>query len=610
MIVPASDPLRSLFAELKRRRVFRVALVYAAVAWALIQIAGTVAEPLSLPPWFVTAVIVLAGLGFPIALVLAWAFDVTPAQGAAGDAPSGTAGAPWAMIAIVGLLIAGGTVAFALRARSAPEVDAHADYTNISSIAVLPFVNMSSDVENEHFSDGLTEELLNTLAQIQGLRVAARTSSFVFKDAATDVKEIGARLNVETVLEGSVRRVGDRVRVTAQLIHAADGHHLWSRTYERELSDIFAIQDEISATIVESLGPRFASAADAAVRHPTMDVGAYDLYLQGRYRFWQGSTESGLREAAALYERAIAEDSSFALAYAGLSDAYMLLANQMPPRDIMPAAKAAAERALEIDPRLAEGYVALASINWLYDWDWAAADQNYRMSFSVNPLLHTRCICYAWYLAAVGNQDAAVAEAERALEMDPLARLPRVIAAWMYYLAQRPQDARAQVNEIFELAPTDVSARRISAWLHWDAGDRAAALEEMQRIRAQVEENGSFEERGPAIVLAELAYMAAADGWHDEAKRMRDALRRRAARGYVPAETIAVAEAAAGDPDAAFRALERAVAERSNIGQFSILPLSRGVRADPRYRNVLESIGLPARASELLLRAPADVAAQ
>ena len=191
----------------------------------------------------------------------------------------------------------------------------------------------------------------------------------------------------------------------------------------------------------------------------------------------------GLREAAELYEEALELDPRFSLAWAGLSDAYMLLANLVPPGEAMPRAKEAAQKALEIDPRLAEGFVALASINWLYDWDWGAADQNYRLSFSVNPLLHTRCICYAWYLATVGNQDAAVLEAERARQMDPVARLPHVILAWMYYLAGRYDDARSELSEIFGTSPADVSGRRIASWILWDEGHREEAIAEMHLIR-------------------------------------------------------------------------------------------------------------------------------
>lgn len=605
-----SDPVRRFVSELRRRRVFRVAVVYAAVCWALIQIADAVATPLSLPPWFTTFVIVVAALGLPIALVLAWAFDVSPAGDAAGAeaAARPSARTSWALTAAFVLLVVAAPLLFRTVSGSPATGESDVDTDGIESIAVLPFVNMSSDQENEHFSDGLAEELLNALAQIPGLRVAARTSSFVFKgDTDRDIAEIGRRLNVETVLEGSVRKAGNTVRITAQLVKTADGYHLWSKVYRRELQDIFEIQDEIAAAIVEALGPRFSGALTQPAEHATENVEAYELYLRGRHRFWQGSSEKNLRDAAELFQQAVDEDPSFGPAWAGLSDAYMLLAGQVRPREVMPMATRAAQRALEADPRLAEGYVALASINWLYDWDWSAADQNYRLSFSVNPLLHTRCICYAWYLATVGNTQAAVVEAERAREMDPLARLPHVILAWMYYLADRPADALTEIDEVFTTTPEDMSSHRIRAWILWDEGRRDDAIEVMHGIRDRAARNGSFEESGPPMVIAELAVMYAAAGWGPEAVRLSRALRARAGRGYVPPEYVAAAQAAAGDLDAAFASMDEAVANRSNLGQFSILPVSRALRSDARYGLVLERIGLGVRIPQLV-SAPAVTA--
>jgi adenylate cyclase len=608
----ALPSLSGFMAELRRRRVVRVAVVYLAASWLLIEVAGTVSDPLDLPGWFPTFVITLAALGLPIALGLAWAFDVTPAASTAGISGGASVADTrhWLLLPVAAVLLVAG--AFAARSMSGDSPSAPATATDdtavIQSIAVLPFVNMSSDAENEHFSDGLTEELLNYLAQVPGLRVAARTSSFAFKNDTVGITEIGRRLGVQTVLEGSVRRADNRVRITAQLIDARTNGHLWSKTYERQLEDIFAIQDEISTAIVQALGTRFAAAQPTAAEHATQDVAAYDLYLRARYRFWQGGGEASLREAATFYEQAVAADPSFSLAYAGLSDAYMLLAGPRPPSEVMPMAKQAALTAIDLDPRLAEGYVALASINWLYDWDWAAADQNYRLSFSVNPLLHTRCICYAWYLAVVGNQQAAVVEAERARSMDPVARLPRVILAWMYYLAGRADEARAEVDEVLAITPHDVSSRRIAAWILWDAGRREAAIAELNKLFAPTGAGAALEGSAPSIVLSELAFMYAATARHDDAKRLRDRLQQRARQEYVAPEQLAVAHAAAGDMDRAFMVLDEAVAARSNLGQFSILPLSRALRSDGRYRRVLEQIGLGPRASQLLAAAaaPAD----
>jgi TolB-like protein/tetratricopeptide (TPR) repeat protein len=470
----------------------------------------------------------------------------------------------------------------------------------ISSIAVLPFANLSADQENEYFSDGLTEELLNMLAQVKGLRVAARTSSFQFKGVNHDMREIGRKLNVETVLEGSVRKAGNRLRITAQLINAADGYHLWSKTYEREMEDVFAIQDDLSTTIVSSLMPRFAGGQGIELaKHPTENVQAYELYLQGRHQFWQGGgTEENLKRAAEFFSQAVEKDPKFALAWAGLSDAYMLQGGSgyLPPNEIFPQAKAAAERSLAADDRLAEGYVALASINWLYEWDWKAADENYRRSFSVNPLLHTRCICYVWYLAAVGNIDLAVVEAERARDMDPLARLPKVIATWMYYFAGRKSDVERQLADIFATDANDVTGRRVAAWSHWRDGRREEAVRQLQELREDFDKRGGFGAKASHIAVADLASMYARTGRRGEAMELLGELRERASRQYVAPENIGAVYAALGEMDEAMRWLDKAHVNRSNLGQFNVLPLAEPLRADPRYQQLIRGIGLPSGA--------------
>ncbi|HUF31161.1 MAG TPA: protein kinase [Gemmatimonadaceae bacterium] len=502
----------------------------------------------------------------------------------------------WGVVAAAAaLLIAAGGFYAVSRSRPTPPAEGE---VAIRSIAVLPFVNMSAERENEYFSDGLTEELLNVLAQVKGLRVAARTSSFQFKGVSHDVGEIGRKLNVQTVLEGSVRKDGNNLRITAQLINVGDGYHIWSKTYDRELEDVFAIQTDLATSIVANLLPRFASSPVSTVG-PTGNIEAYDLYLQGRHQFWQGASEENLRRAADFFQRAVEADQQFALAYAGLSDAYMLLGSSgyVRPAEVFPRSKAAAERALALNDRLAEGYVALASINWLYEWDWKAADLNYRRSFSVNPLLHTRCICYVWYLASVGNLDLAVVEAERALELDPLARLPRVIAAWIYSLAGRDAEAKTQLAEIFALNPNDVAGRRITAWMHWRTGHREQAIAELEKVRADFDKKGGFAATAPHIVLADLASMYARSGRRAEAAEILQALRRRSERQYIPPENIGAVYAALGEMDEAMRWLDRAWENRSNLGQFNILPFAQPLHDEPRYQALLAKIGLPRRAA-------------
>src|SRR5688572_1827453 len=381
--------LVSFFRELRRRHVTRVAVAYAVVGFGAMQVATAFFPALHLPAWTVTFVAVLVILGFPIALILAWAFEITPdgvkrADGLAAVEPAGSSESKrfisGASLGFVGLGILLGLVAFGLSHRLSDRTSPNAvdePVEAVRSIAVLPFVNLSTDAENEPFADGLTEEMLNVLAQVKGLRVPARTSSFAFKNVNHDIREIGQKLNVEAVLEGSVRKSGDRLRITAQLINVADGSHLWSQTYDRQLADVFAIQEEIAQAILAQLLPRFARATvgNELVHPGTKKLEAYEAYLQGRHQFWQQSGEEGLRRAAAFFEVAIEHDPNYAIAHAGLADAYMLLggSGNVLPRDIFPQSKAAALKALELDDKLAEGYVALASINWLYDWDWAAA---------------------------------------------------------------------------------------------------------------------------------------------------------------------------------------------------------------------------------------------
>jgi TolB-like protein/tetratricopeptide (TPR) repeat protein len=619
-----SDPGNRLFAflaELKRRHVARVAIVYAVIGFGVLQVANNFFPALHLPAWTVTLVAVLIVLGFPIALVLAWAFQVTPdgvkreeprtvSSSEPGVVQRRDAGRSFGYLGVgilVGLVVVG--LSFQAIGRDAGEAGSAADSTAtatapeaaVRSIAVLPFANLSTDPENEAFSDGLTEELLNALAQVEGLRVPARTSSFAFKNVNHDIREIGQKLDVEMVLEGSVRKAAGKLRVTVQLISVADGAHLWSQNYDRELADVFAIQEEIAEAIVGQILPRFAGTSGGTdlVRPTTDDVDAYQSYLQGRHQFWQQGGEPGLRRAAAFFEVAIEQDPDYAIAYASLADAFMLLGGSgfAPPGDVFPASKAAALRALELDSLLAEGYVALASINWLYDWDWAAAARNYRLSFSVNPLLHTRCICYAWYLAVTGSLDAAVLEAERARSMDPLARLPRIIASWMYYLSGRHADAQAQLAELFEMSPGDASGRRITAWIAWDQGNRDAAITELEKLRAVDDERGGFAERGSPVIVADLATMYARAGRQPDATQLLEKLKARAGRQYIPPEYIAAIHGALGQHDEALRWLEDAFTNRSNLAQFNALPLSEPLRGHAGYQQLLSRVGLPSRPS-------------
>src|SRR5512139_2524341 len=318
----------AFFAELKRRRVGKVAIAYGAVAWGVTEGASVVLPALHVPDWAMTAIVIFLLVGFPIAMVLAWVFDVSP-EGIQRTEPMPDA-APrmqFKLRAAYGLvvLVAMAGLGYLLYERGVGR--AHAGEPH-GSIAVLPFSNLSGDPAKDYFSDGMSEELLNLLARIPGLQVAARTSAFAYKGRSVDVREVGRELGVETVLEGSVRQAGDKVRITAQLIDTETGFHLWSETYDRELKDIFVVQDEIARAIVERLRIQLAPEEQQLAQRdqaPTQNVEAYEQFLQGR-AIWKRRGEQNIRTAISLYQSALARDPAFARAHAALGSAYVVLA--------------------------------------------------------------------------------------------------------------------------------------------------------------------------------------------------------------------------------------------------------------------------------------------
>jgi len=447
---------QELFAELKRRHVFKVTAVYGVVVFGLIQVADPLAKSLLLPDVFLTYVSAILLLGFPLALVLTWAFELTPegvrrtetaapgvieaivAQPASKRWPSGV----MALVGVVALLggawwagvrsgrsgLEAGAGRMEARADSLQLAFTDADADGRPSVAVLAFANMSGEVDQEYFSDGITEELLNTLVKIRQLRVAARTSAFAFKGRQVDVRQIGDSLGVEYVIEGSVRKAGNRLRITAQLIDAKDGSHLWSEQYDRELNDVFAIQTEIAGAIAAQLRVPLGLGENEELVSPTADLTAYDLYLAGRAKMRERG--KSVFEAARLFEAAVARDSNWAPAWAGLAESLALRPFYGPDPDEpqVPAdsaywarslddAEAAARRALELDPENASATVALA--NALRDhWQWSAAEAAYVRALSLDPDNVEAYQQYAEFLAYVGRSGEALVVARRALSLD------------------------------------------------------------------------------------------------------------------------------------------------------------------------------------------------
>jgi adenylate cyclase len=399
MTEPSSSGLKKLWDELQRRRVVRVVVIYAVAGWLVIEVASEVLPNLNLPDWTVTLVTVLVLLGFFIAIALAWAFDIGPGgvhltpnlpeQGGQQPAqPAGTASQP-----------AGAATEQAPAPAGASARE--------RSIAVLPFVNMSGDEENEYFSDGVAEEILNLLTRLPQLRVSSRSSSFAYKGEQINVKKVAADLNVSTLLEGSVRRAGDRVRITAQLIDTATDSHLWSETYDRELKDVFAIQDDIASSIVDALKVTLTPRDRRAIQYvATSDAKAYDFYLRGR-RFFYSMTKRAFHHAVKMYRQAITEDPSFALAFAGIADAYSFLYmyGESTPANLGKAQEAS-NRAVELDPDSAEAHASRGialSISKRYD----EAQQEFETAINLNPKLFEAHYFYARDCYAQGKFERA-----------------------------------------------------------------------------------------------------------------------------------------------------------------------------------------------------------
>jgi len=423
---PEGDSSRSMafFSELKRRRVGKVAIGYGAVAWMVTEASSVVMPALRLPEWTVTFVVVFLMVGFPVAMIMAWVFDVGP-QGIKRTAPLRDETASMqvrlrvAYAAVVLLLMAG--LGYLLYERGLGRAMAGERH---GSIAVLPFTNLSGDASKDYFSDGMSEELLNLLARVPGLQVASRTSAFAYKGRNVDIRQVGKDLGVETVLEGSVRQAGDQVRITAQLIDTETGFHLWSDTYNRQLADIFQVQDEIAGAIVDRLRIQLAPEDQQLAqrtRAPTQNVEAYELYLQGR-AVWKKRGEENLKRAIELYQSALARDPAFARAHAALASAYVVMAGytkeQGDEKKFNPMAETSARQALVLEPNIGEAHAVLAQIN-ADRGDFLDAESGFFFAISLEPNEPTPHHWYSILLSRVGRLQAGLTQARRAYELDP-----------------------------------------------------------------------------------------------------------------------------------------------------------------------------------------------
>jgi adenylate cyclase len=459
---------------------------------------------------------------------------------------------------------------------------------NSKSIAVLPFANMSNDAENEYFCDGLAEELLNALAKINDLKVAARTSAFSFKGKNINANEIGRTLGVNTILEGSVRKSGNRLRITIQLVNTADGYHLWSERYDRAMRDIFDVQDEITLAVVDALKVKLLGEEKAAVlKRYTDNTQAYQLYLKGRYYLNKWTTD-GLKKAIECFNRTIELEPQFAPAYSGLADCYASLSGEllwMSPKEAFPLARSAALKAIEIDDTLSEAHSSLALVKLNFDWDWVGAETELKRSIELNAKYVAAHHWYSHYLIVMGRMEESLAISKRAIELDPLELEINSHLAWHYCHARQPDQAIEQCQKTIEMELNFHEAHWFLGWAYEQKTMYEEAITAFQK---------AFACSGSSRMLAELGHAYGLARKTAEAEKVLNELKELSKQHYASPYNLALVYTGLGDKDQAFEWLNEACEDRS--GWMIYLKTQHSfdsLHADPRFQEILRRVGLP-----------------
>jgi adenylate cyclase len=561
-----------LLQELKRRRVTRVAAVYVTVSLGVIYAADAILPNVGLPDWTVTLVIILVGLGLPLALGLAWAFDVTP----------------------------DGVVRTEPRATQEP-LEAESDSTAVGpnaardetrkSIVVLPFDNMSPDPADAYFSDGLTEEIITQLSHLRSLRVISRSSAMVFKATPKDVRTIGQELGVQFVLEGSVRKAGNDLRITAQLIDAESDEHLWTQSYDRELRQIFDTQSEIALNVADQLRASLDPTGEERIRaHPTQSLDAHDSYLLGKQHWWTFTPE-GLGKAKRHLERAIELDPSYADAHAGLASMYLVAGgggvNLFSTADAMGLARSSAERAIALDPFHGEAYGTLGLVQCWYYWEWEKAEDSVRRGVEVDPNSSHAWGSFAHVMDALGKHSESTYGSDRFVELDPLQQVTLNNASIHYCHAGRLTEAMEFAQRSWELHPESWMSAYAVAYVHLCTGEYDKAMSYLDPVKDQLR---------ATYAASILAYLLARVGREKEFEAEVTELKVQAAEGRATWTEVAVAYMGADDAERALEYLEMAPDQRPPGNNYTAwigtLPLFDPIREDSRFQDVLNRIGL------------------
>ena len=600
----------SLIDELKRRNVFKASAAYLALGWVVTQVTSTVAPVLHMPEWIASVVVWIGVIGFPFVIMFSWIYELTP-EGLKRESEVDRSASITHVTSrrldhiIIGLLVlAIGLFAFdrfsprkaesvaasgeattpAANSASTPSIPPASPAVNDSSIAVLPFVDMSQTKDQEYFSDGLSEELLNLLAQVPQLRVIARTSSFAFKGKEVGVAEIAKSLNVAHVLEGSVRKSGDTLRITAQLIRTADSSHLWSETYDRQLTDVFKVQDEIAAAVVAQLKVKLLPAQQVTSPHRTASTEAYNQYLLGN-QFYNRNTLEGYRLAVPAYEKAVALDPGYAAAYAGLANGELYSADYAATAEENTAgrqrAQAAVDKSIALAPDLADGYSTRAWIRSTYTWDWSGGQADFEKALALEPGNAVAQRQYANLLLSLGRVAESIVATRKAIELDPLSA-----GAWSNlgsaYFIDRNQyrEARQALDRALAINPESSFAKINLVTLELLEGHAHEALS-VARTAGEV-----WSQTGAAMAEHTLGHAKESQAALDEliAKYAHDS-----------AYQIGEVYAWRGEPDKAFEWLERAYEQHD--GGISVIktdPLLKSLWSDARFAALVKKLGLPA----------------
>jgi TolB-like protein/Tfp pilus assembly protein PilF len=585
----------NFFGELRRRNVYKVAVAYIVAGWALAQGIAQVFPVFDIPNWVVRLIVLLIIIGLPVALVLAWMFELTP-QGikrteTADAMPAATRKKKhvWIYVVVIGLLLSIGL--FLLGRYSAvngTSRQSEAATVPDKSIAVLPFDNLSRDPDNAYFAEGVQDEILTRLAKIGDLKVISRTSTEKYKSAPANLREIAQQLGVAHIVEGSVQKANDQVRVNVQLINALTDAHLWADTYDRKLLDIFSVESDIAKTIADTLQAKLSGSEKTAIsKKPTANPEAYELYLKARF-FWNKRTGADLKTAAQYFERALTADPSYGSAYAGLAQSYLLIPvfGAGAPRDFFPKAMVAAHRAIKLDETSAEGHSALAMLV-LFDFKFKESEEEFRRAIELNPNYAT---AHHWFgnslLVTLGRFDEAIKEGERAVELDPLSLIINADLGSTLMIARRYDEAIAQLRRTLALDGN-------FGYAHWNLGEALYLKGDIPAAISEYEKAAALDDDPQILALLGRAY--ADTGKREQALEILQKLNEKGQQHYVRKYLYTVVYTGLGDKATAIDYLEKANedGDSPDTTWLKVDPIFDPLRNEPRFQQLIAKMFPP-----------------